>query len=95
MWVDRHYHKIADDRAVPIAALIREPGHRCFYMYDLGDGWEIFGETGGARVRLRARCGWRRASEVPGLCAAGPPAAAVRVASGDRDERRLESMSCE
>ena len=39
MHAPMHYHYIADDRKIPLAALLRNPGDWCTYNYDLGDGW--------------------------------------------------------
>ena len=40
MHVDMMYSYLMDDRDVPLAALLREKDEWCFYVYDLGDGWE-------------------------------------------------------
>jgi len=34
-----HYHYFMDDDEIPLAALIRETGDSCDYVYDLGDGF--------------------------------------------------------
>ncbi len=37
MHVATHYHEVADDRAVPIAAILRNVGDWGYYTYDLGE----------------------------------------------------------
>ena len=34
------YLYVADDRKVPLAALLRAVGDHCYYTYDLGDKFE-------------------------------------------------------
>lgn len=34
------YHHVAEDKRIPLAALLREVGDICYYTYDLGDRWE-------------------------------------------------------
>ena len=40
MHVNMMYSHLMDDRDVPLAAILREKDEWCFYMCDLGDGWE-------------------------------------------------------
>jgi len=39
MHVRTHFHGYMDDRKIPLAALVRNVGDQCRYVYDLGDRW--------------------------------------------------------
>lgn len=39
MHAEFHYHYLMDDNEIPLAALIREGGDNCDYVYGLGDRW--------------------------------------------------------
>jgi hypothetical protein len=40
MHVQMQYLYLMSDEEIPLAALLQEPGQKCYYTYDLGDSWQ-------------------------------------------------------